>query len=324
MNKCILMVALALGVLASSRCLAEMPENQIYVELIEKGVPLADGNQVKLPEFTMADGLDQAAQEKVLKAVLATKKDDAPTLKQLLDNKLNAPFILVLTSIPDSDGHQVDLYFVAYGKLQTVSSGSFWKSRIGQQTKENKLEFLETKDLKPRGLQGIDQPTIKEKYAFADINLFDSAKVSGTARCVETIGDESVVVGISLDSRFQKDKEFPNQWRKITFDSAGGKKIGNPNPYDGIGAYAKVTRLKAPDDALFVEYHIIYNEPQGWFEGRPVLDSKIRTMIDNDVKSFRKDLRSAPASAPAPAAKQQVSAGPQATVPTAAGSTSKK
>src|SRR5262249_55725631 len=125
--------------------------------------------------------------------------------------------------------------------------------------------------------------------------------------------------------------EFPNQWRKITFNKrTGAKEIGNPNPYSGLGAYAKVTKLASPEGALFVEYHIIYNEPQEWFDGKSVFDAKLPQLIQNDVKRFRNDLKTAPAgvqagaAAPAGGAKQQAGAGPQAAAPAPAGGAAKE
>src|SRR4029079_5923747 len=161
----------------------------IYVELVEKGVPLSNEDRAKLPEFTMADGLDQTAQGKILKDVIAKQKDSPPTLKQSTENKLTAPFIKVDTAIPNSTSHQIDLYFIAYGNLQTVANGNFWKARIGAQGKNGALDFLKDKSLKQRGLAVIDQAKIKERYAFADkIDLFSMVQVSGTARSIETIG----------------------------------------------------------------------------------------------------------------------------------------
>ena len=39
-------------------------ENVIFTELVNKGVPLSNGKTIKLSEPVMADGLDQATQEK--------------------------------------------------------------------------------------------------------------------------------------------------------------------------------------------------------------------------------------------------------------------
>jgi hypothetical protein len=329
MNKYILLLVFALGVLAGSRCFAETPENSIYVELVDKGVPLSGGDRAALPVFVMADGLDQAEQEKILKDVIA-KKANGPNLQQFIANKVSAPFIQLSSDVPNSTSHQIDLYFVAYGNLQTVANGNFWKARIGAQGKNGALDFLKDKSLKQRGLAVIDQAKIKERYAFADkIDLFSMVQVSGTARSIETIGDESVVVAIQLDPKFANDKEFPNEWRSIKFNAAGAKVVGNPQPYDGLGAYAKVTKLANPAGALFVEYHIIYNEPMGWFNGKGVLDSKLSQMIQNDVKRFRNDLKTAPAgvaagaAAPAAGGQPQQPAGPQAAA-APAGSASKK
>jgi len=245
--------------------------------------------------------------------------------------KLSAPFIRVDTPIANSTSHKIDLYFIAYGNLQTVANGNFWKARIGQKGNNGALDFLKPSDLKQRGLTVIDQAKIKERYAFADkIDLFSIVEISATARAMETIGNESVVVAILLDPKFQGDKQFPNEWRPIKFNPKGAAQIGNANPYDGVGAYAKVTKLANPAGALFVEYHIIYNEPQEWFSGKGVLDSKLPAMIQNDVKRFRNDLKTAPANAqagaaaPAAGGQAQQPAGPQAAAPAPAGGAAKK
>jgi hypothetical protein len=331
MNKYILLLAGALGFLAGSRCFSQTPENSIYVELVNDGVPLSNGAKATLPVFVMDDGLDQAAQEQILKDVIAKEKVAPPALQQFIANKLNAPFIKVEAAIPNSTSHQIDLYFIAYGNLQTVANGNFWKARIGQKGKNGALDFLKDKDLKQRGLVVIDQAKIKERYAFADkIDLFSMVEISATARTIETIGGESVVVAILLDPKFRGDKQFPNEWRPIKFLPNGAQQIGNANPYDGVGAYAKVTKLANPAGALFVEYHIIYNEPQEWFNGKGVLDSKLPAMIQNDVKRFRNDLKAAPpnaqagAAAPAAGGPPQQAAGPQAAAPAPAGVAAKK
>jgi len=309
-------MTLALGLLAGVKlCSAEAPENAVYKELIEKGVPLSNGEAAKMPEFEMADGLEETAQGDALEAIL--KKDEGGVKKaSLMSKKVTAPYIRVNTDIPNSTSHRIDLYFFAEGNLRTVANGNFWKARIGQQNKNGRLDFLTDQQLKQLKLTVVDQPNIKERYAHADVDLFSMVQVSGTARTMETIGKESVVVAFLLDPRFQNDKNFPNQWRPIKFNAVGKPVIGGPQPYDGVGGYAKATQFLALPGMLFVEYHIIYNEPQEWFNGKGVLDSKLSTMIEEDVRRFRRDLKAAPAGAgagaPAAAGQIQPQAGPQA------------
>jgi hypothetical protein len=294
-------LAFAIMLIGLTSAMGADPVNSIYTDLTSKGVPLADGkNTAKLPTFVMDDGLNGAAQDAVINKLLTGP--DAPSLTNFMKKSVSAPPIRVDTDIPESTSHQLDLYFIAYGNLQTVANGGFWKSRMGA-NKNGKMDFLKDADLQQRKLKVIDQPTIKERYAHADITLFEMVKVAATARAIETIGQESVVIAFMLDPSFQKDKDFPNEWRPVTFNKAGAKVVGNPSPYDGVGAYSKVTELKNTPGALFVEYHIIWDEPKGWFAGKPVMKSKLGTMIDNDVRSFRNDLKAGAAAAkPAPAA----------------------
>ena len=82
-----------------------------------------------------------------------------------------------------------------------------------------------------------------------------------------------VVVAAKVDPRFADDKQYPNQWRPITSNAAGNPVVGDPQPYartdakscSGAGFYAKVTRLTKPANAIFVEYHSAFYEPQAWF-----------------------------------------------------------
>ena len=71
-----------------------------------------------------------------------------------------------------------------------------------------------------------------------------------------------------------------------------------------------MTRLlntKTPQ--IFVEYHLVFEEPFGWFKGGPTLTSKLPNKFEADVRAFRKDIRDfeaqqqAAAANPAPAAK---------------------
>ena len=49
----------------------------------------------------------------------------------------------------------------------------------------------------------------------------------------------------------------------------------------------KVTKLIKPAGALFVEYHLIYDEPKGWFNGKDLLKTKLPIKTEGDVRGFR-------------------------------------
>jgi hypothetical protein len=50
----------------------------------------------------------------------------------------------------------------------------------------------------------------------------------------------------------------------------------------------KATRLAAPAGALFVEYHVVFLEPQGWFRGTNLLRSKLPIVAQDLVRKFRR------------------------------------
>ena len=271
----------------STPAFATDPTNSIYIDLTTNGVPLASGDKVKLPTCTMDDGLPGAQQDQIIAKLLGANPN-APALANFMANKVNARHVRVDTDIPNSTSHELDLYFTAFGTLKAAADGDFWKARMGP---AGTMIFLAAKDLQQRSLKDIDEPKLKQRYAYANVDLFGMVKVSGTARAMEAIGEESVVIAFLMDPSFLNDKDFANEWRSVKFGPAGAPIVGNPNPYDGVGAYSKITALKNTPGALFVEYHIIWDEPIGWFGGRPVMKSKLGTMIENDVRSFRHDLK---------------------------------
>jgi hypothetical protein len=51
-----------------------------------------------------------------------------------------------------------------------------------------------------------------------------------------------------------------------------------------------VTELVGVEDGLFVEVHVVYAEPYGWFEGRNLLRSKLPPVLQDSVRKFRRKL----------------------------------
>ena len=87
--------------------------------------------------------------------------------------------------------------------------------------------------------------------------------------------DESVVVAISIDPRFSADNDFPNSWRSMSRGTGRSLQLGDAQPYQAAGGYMKATRLAKTSGALLIEYHLVFEEPQGWFNGSNLLRSKL-------------------------------------------------
>jgi hypothetical protein len=110
---------------------------------------------------------------------------------------------------------------------------------------------------------------------------------------VKATTPESIEIASVLDERFNNDAQFPNIWRKIDPQADKGMELGPPQPYAGLGNYVRVTQLKSPVGALFVEIHTIYHEPQGWFDGFNLIRSKLPLVTKDNVASFRRKLAQA-------------------------------
>ena len=64
--------------------------------------------------------------------------------------------------------------------------------------------------------------------------------------------------------------------------------------YAGGGGYAKISRLEAYPGALLVEVHAAFLEPKEWFQGAPILRSKIALVAQDRIRKLRRDLAKRP------------------------------
>ena len=93
-----------------------------------------------------------------------------------------------------------------------------------------------------------------------------------------------------IDPRFSKSAAHPNHWQAVDRNERGESKLGPPQPYESAGLYAKVTRMKEPAGALFIEYHHTFCEPEAWFSGTALLRSKLPMVIQDAVRKLRRRL----------------------------------
>jgi hypothetical protein len=260
--------------------------NPVYRELRDRGVPIGGSKRQMLPAPSMDDGLGAAAQQKVLAAIA----DEDHPLEDLLSKAHTAPFVLKLSALPAADHElvpkSIDLWFIMYGDLEAAMKKPFRQRllTLGQQQVE--VQELSAEDLAARKLSvATAGPTEVEVYLHLASTLFDRVRVEETQRVTLTRAKDSLILAARIDPRFSGDSKFPNQWQPVV-----DGKPGKAEPYEGLGAYMKITRLAEPAGALFVESHTVLVEPKKWFDGAKLLESKLPTLVQQEVRTLRTEL----------------------------------
>jgi hypothetical protein len=274
------------------------PANPVLKELLEKGVTMSDGKAYKLPPPVMDEKLTAAQQKAVIEK---TGKLKNYTFADLTDVRTAAPVVLMIRTLKDSDDESsivrgIDLYFIAHGKWEVLTSKDFLdglsKTKDGDNKNEvvSKSGFLTDEEMKKRRLKLETTPEREMKFIYTTFSLFDQVELSATRLAVATRSKTALVGAAKMDPRFTADAEYPNRWRPITRDASANIVYGKPQPYTGGGAYAKVTKLSEPANTIFVECHLVYEEPYGWFQGGNMLNSKLPLVVKSKVRTFRSKL----------------------------------
>lgn len=264
--------------------------NPVYKELRTKGVAAGSAGAVLFPEPSMADGLDARAQEAVIKKIAG----EDYTWDELVRKSQVAPQVLRLSDLANTDKksplREIDLWFIAYGDLDAVTSKEFLEHLTGGERKEVHGKGLTRADLAKRNIALTAEREKYEGYGSIVFNLFDRVEISAVGHGAWSRSADSALAAAKMDGRFLNDAEFPCQWRGITRDDNGNLAFGPPHPYVGGGYYLKVTRLLKPAGALFFESHTIFPEPDQWFDGANLLRSKLPVVVQSQVRAMRREL----------------------------------
>jgi hypothetical protein len=282
---CVVACALVL----SGRCAAE---NDIFESLVNRGVAVSPQETMRLPEPILADGFEASAQRAAIEAALG----DRYSWETFTRKAVVSPILL---TVSDSDeksiGRRVDLCFVAYGSLDKFKVDDYFSGQLTFATEGRKgaegsrAVVLAGDDLASRGLPAAKQVG-EPRWVYAEFSVLDRVRVGATTRNVRTIRDDSVLIASVLDPKFDKDASYANTWRSISADDSGQRQMGKPQPYSGMGSYVKATRLVEPAGALFIEYHVVFSEPQEWFHGANLLRSKLPIAAQDMVRKLRRQL----------------------------------
>lgn len=232
--------------------------------ILAEPVKNMEGLTCDWPEIVMADDLDAAAQAKVIRSIGRDFED-------FTRDSINAP-IDIEKSKKSVDGGAYRIYsyyFTARASLQDVSNENLLKKLFADKDKGQELQTI-----------GDDRYNYAEENAMLKrVNLFL------VLRSNEGKSEKSIYGGSLVVPEGQADEAtFTSAWSSV--DSPDDKV-----PYLGMGLYTKATPLEAVDDCLFFEAHLVFYEPQEWFRGKNLLGAKLPIMIQDQVRSLRRELK---------------------------------
>jgi hypothetical protein len=286
-------------------------DNSIFTDLLQRGVPFGGGFR-RLPPPTLPDGLNANQQKAAIDAILALKAGK-PTYKAFTDkaHNLNAPYVMVIDDLTppfggaDQPGHSINLWFVCWGNLSAITDPKFLKAQF-QPDQNDHIDVLQPNGL-PMGIQTQKIPGGGDWFVHGQFMILSNdqrVQVRGTAHVMETTNNDSGTLAAIVDPRFNQNANFPNEWRPVLRNANGqgqrgpnGKPLlGEPTLYVSAGGYLKATKLIQPAGALLVEYHLVYDEPVGWFgPSKNLLRPKLTTKAQDDVRMFRRKVGDASA-----------------------------
>ena len=273
-------------------------QNRLFSDIMDNGVPIGRKQALKLPPPVMPDGLTAAEQKQVIERLIGQDYSYAEFTRR----SIVAPYLLFLKndlspSEKNAPSRGFDAYFLVYGDFQDTSDEAFLNRllSLGRDASQepgqplNASTTLTLEQLAKRSIvieaSGNRRP---EQIGHTTFDILDRVRLSVTGRVAWSQTPESVVAAVVIDPRFRNDAEFPNVWHPLK--KTGNKiTLGKPQPYPGAGLYLKLTRLAEPTGAVFVEEHVVFTEPVGWFDGANLLRSKLPPVVQASVRSIRRE-----------------------------------
>jgi hypothetical protein len=288
---CWIVVPLLYVATPTSRCPAA---NAIYEALVGPGIKISPQQNLQLSKPAMEDGLQPAQQKRVIEAILAGKYD----WETFIRKSVVSPFVLKMSEGSAESSpiiRRVDIYFVAYGSFESLKSEDYLNKQLNlavsndQSDARGRAKMLTAEELRKRGIAAGTKPE-DPRWVAVTSTLLGKVRISLTTQNIKTEGKDSILIASVADPRFATDSDYPNCWRSITVDDAGKRQTGPAEPYVGLGSYAKATKIAEPAGAIFMEYHVAFVEPEGWFHGTNLLRSKLPIVAQEMVRKFRRNL----------------------------------
>jgi hypothetical protein len=245
------------------------------------------GETVAIPGPTFHDDADEAARRAALVEICGSEE----AVRDLLRDSVTAPYILKVRDVKTADSivRVVDLWFVVRADLgrldpvKLVTQADQKAVEVGNMRFEQRL--LEACELKPRNRTAQLEGDSPRWYVDLKGRLLDRIAFEAVDEVMATRTADSMVVAARVDNAFHAPGEPSNHWKNLAEN-------GPAQPFSGGVNYAKISRLKLEEapDALVVELHAAFAEPEAWFHGAPILRSKFAPATQDQVRRLRREL----------------------------------
>lgn len=301
------MTALAMVVAARAGGADERPA------LIDTGVAVGPGVTVPFERPLIRDGMTATEQAAAIAGLVGDDRERF--MKPGVTSRFEFRISKACELPAGGSVQRLDVWFIAHGSLDAVENAGLMEDFItggagaGDATagdaevepaaddpRRGRARPLTDAELAQRRLaSGTSADGSRVSYVLLDLAVIDKVRVSGICRSERFRGPDSITVTLGLDDRFLDDPDLPARWCPLERDADDGViRPGAPRPYAVATAYAKASRLVDQADAILVEVHVVFAEPEAWFDGRNLLRSKLPPLLQQSVQAFRRKVRNTP------------------------------
>ena len=267
-------------------------QNPVFSKVLNAGLD-AGGQTIRLAAPRLVDGKSADDQRAALKELAGSDR----ALDELLRDSVTAPFIIKVHDVKTTGAtvRLADIWFAVHGDLKAVDPGRE-AARTDQQTVEVANMWFQTRLLKTDELRagGITPahtgPDRNAWYAHIHAKLLDRIDFEVTNHVVASESSESVVIASATDPSFDSAGPLSNGWKSLAAPGGSQTDAAARQPYSGGISYAKISRFAFQPTALFVEMHVAFIEPDGWFQGAPILRSKFSVAAQDQIRTLRREL----------------------------------
>ncbi len=248
------------------------------------------GRLLELPAPALGPEMNAAAQTRAFVELAGS----TARAEELLRDSISAPFVLKLRDVPGADGAVVrmaHLVFAVHADLGAIDPEALQPAG-GRAIEAGNMRFegaaVAAPELTARGIESKPEaPDARHRVAFVHTRarLLDRIAVEATTRIEATWTDDALLVASRTDPAFDGPGPAPNLWQPVQDPAA------MPGPYAGGAGYVQVGRYRERPGVLVVEARFAFVEPKGWFDGNPILRSKLSLIAQDQIRSLRRELR---------------------------------